>query len=80
MVKPSLVKHCEWSTLVALTIVKQIPHQVHTPPPNCTKARRNKFTFEELSNPWSAKFEELSNPNSGILAGQRLTNWSRETG
>ena len=60
MVKPSLVKHCEWSTLAALTIVKQIPRQVHTPPPNCTKARRNKFTFEELSNPWSAKFEELS--------------------
>ena len=80
MVKPSLVKHCEWSTLVALTIVKQIPRKVHTPPPNCTKARRNKFTFEELSNPWSAKFEELSDPNFGILAGQRFTNWSRETG
>ena len=76
----SLVKHCEWSTLAALTIVKQIPRKVHTPPPNCTKARQNKFTFEELSNPWSAKFEELSNPNFGILAGQRFTNWSRETG
>ena len=76
----SLVRHCEWSTLAALTIVKQIPRKVHTPPPNCTKARQNKFTFEELSNRGRQNFRNRLIQIFGILAGQRFTNWSCGTG
>ena len=58
-------------TIVGLPIVKQIPYGFTPRPPNCTKARQNKFTFEEPSNPWWANFDS---------AGQRSTNWSLETG
>ena len=52
-------------TIVGLPIVKQIPSGFTPRPPNCTKARQNKFTFEDPSNPW-ANFDS---------AGQRSTNW-----